>query len=63
MGQIAMKRKSKKNNDFRAGLGNHYFKPPIPPDNDFVGSDYWSSTELSGSYAWIQDLQSGLHNS
>jgi len=30
MGQIAMKRKSKKNNDFRAGLGNHYFKPPIP---------------------------------
>jgi len=25
-----MKRKNKKNNDFRAGLGNHYFKPPIP---------------------------------
>lgn len=29
-------------------------------ENDFVGSYYWSSTELSGTYAWLQSLSSGL---
>ena len=27
--------------------------------NDFVGSDYWSSTENFGNFAWSQDMSSG----
>ena len=31
-------------------------------ENDFIDSYYWSSTELSGSYAWLQNLSSGIQN-
>lgn len=28
--------------------------------NDFVGSDYWSSTEYNGCYAWYQNFSNGF---
>jgi hypothetical protein len=28
-------------------------------ENDFVGPYYWSSTEVNGSNAWLQNLSSG----
>ena len=31
-------------------------------ENDFVGSYYWSSTEVSGSNAWSQSLSGGTQN-
>ena len=29
-------------------------------ENDFVGSDYWSSTENNGCYAWYQNFSNGF---
>jgi hypothetical protein len=28
-------------------------------ENDFGGSDFWSSTEYDGGYAWVQNMSDG----
>jgi len=33
---------------------------PFATANSFVGSDYWSSTEYNGNYAWFQNFSNGF---
>jgi len=35
---------------------------PFATADSFVGSNYWSSTELGGGYAWRQNFSSGSQN-